>query len=923
MDWNLLERYLADEGLDADLLESLPNDVLQDLLELVGLELSNESGMRMVSLPGASGSGQSSTPDDTDDITFLLETMNADQLKLIAKRFNPNANANRVAESKKAIKNAFEQSDAIDKVIAELSPLERVILSELKRRGGKVDGWQLIFHAAARGFKPAKTLGSGSIYKNTLSSDPGVAFLGTLLRDGLVLPVSSAASWFRSSYFYGFSDKASPEEDMVFADKRILARLPDDVQPKVIDLKLEPLEGMQDVQAAHPVSLLLELDEVIKLIRDEGGLQVTNAGHVSKTQLKRFAKARAFLESRFESFLEIIFTMGLLISPKQKKDPWTLNLTRLNKFQLAPLKIRYSMVVQAFLNEIDKSYDHRSTSLVSKTVARTALLEALSLLPKEPVSLKEALDKFWLKVLRFAMEHPRRSWGNEEAPKLPNWFAKELIASFQLMGLVSVTKITEAKANKSGVKIGEYENGELVIRDYESKDIATQHYSLKLAEGYSWYQEGTKLLNSLGQDANGSAISADSLSQHMGLDAQTDELMERALLIQPNFDILVYLDKLSPLSLASLNAADCQQIDAQTATYTLSRSSLYKALEAGYELDMLKQLLEQSSHALPSNVKTSLDDWALRRERLSILENSTLLEFSSQAERDQALAKHKQAKVIAERFLLIPKQVKMAFKKQGIQTIHNYQSSPTRVIKFEEDGQFKLKGATDLAGRVVISKIARVAGENYQLASEAIREGALSKSIYDALLARTIGGLPHQIEALIKIWQQKTDNPALTKVSLFQHASAADLAKHPGIAKHLDTQLSTTSFLIKEGQEKDLRQSLKSLNVSVSQVFKQDLKAQESQSSILQTGLNTRKMRELIEDAIEKGRSLELKYHREKTNYNRYGYGKTTKGKMVTETIKPSKVYYRASTPYFDGWDGKKDEFRNIRIGYIIGIAVL
>ncbi len=923
MDRELIERFLVNEGLEPELLKNLSAQDLQDLLEVVGLELNEDtSGMRIVSLADATG-GADALPADTASMDFYLEKMNADQLKCVAKRFNPKANANRVAESKNVIKKALKKPDAIDKVIAELSPLERTILTELKRRGGEADGWQLIFYAAARGFKPAKSVTSGSVYKNTLSSDPGVAFLATLLRDGLVLPASNTASWFSRSYFYSYNDKASPEDDVVFVEKRILARLPDEKTVKPLDLKLEPLEGIQGGQTAHPVSLLLELDEILKLIQDEGGLQVTNTGSISKTQLKRFAKARAFLEARFEPLLEIILAMGLLVAPKQKKDPWTLNLNRLNEFQLAPLKIRYSMAVQAFLNQADSSYEYSSTKLVSKPVARAALLEALSLLPKEAVSLKLALNQFWLNVLRFAVEEPRRSWDTDEAPKLPNWFAKELIGNFQLMGLVSISQIAEVKASPSEVKIGKYDNGELVIRDYESQDIATQNYSLNLAEGYGWYQEGTELLNSLAQDDDSSATSTDTISQLMGVDTQTGDLIERALLIQPNFDILVYLDKLSPFSLASLNAADCQRIDAQTATYSLSRSSLYKALETGYDLDKLKHLLEKSSYALPSNVKASLDDWALRRERLSILENSTLLEFANQEERDQALSKHNQARIIAERFLLVPQQVKMAFKKQGIQTIHNYHSSPTRVIKFKEDGHFELKGATDLAGRVVISKIARVSGNNYQLDAEAIQEGALSKSIYDALLVRTISGLPHQIEALIKIWQQKTDNPTLTKVSLFQHASAADLAKHPSIAKHLDAQLSTTSFLIKEGQEKDLRQSLKSLNVGVSLTFKQDLKAQESQSSILQTGLNTRKMRELIEDAIEKGRSLELKYHREQTSYNRYGYSKTSKGKMVTETIKPSEVYYRASIPYFDGWGSKEDRLRNIRIGYIVGIAVL
>ena len=109
---------------------------------------------------------------------------------------------------------------------------------------------------------------------------------------------------------------------------------------------------------------------------------------------------------------------------------------------------------------------------------------------------------------------------------------------------------------------------------------------------------------------------------------------EPSLLIQPNFDILVYLDKLTPFALTALSCADCTRVDAQTASYTLSRGSLYRALESGLPLGDLLHLLRDHSMGVPDNVTRSLNDWASRRERLRVQEDVKLLEYATSKERD-------------------------------------------------------------------------------------------------------------------------------------------------------------------------------------------------------------------------------------------------------------------------------------------------
>ena len=289
---------------------------------------------------------------------------------------------------------------------------------------------------------------------------------------------------------------------------------------------------------------------------------------------------------------------------------------------------------------------------------------------------------------------------------------------------------------------------------------------------------------------------------------------------------------------------------------------------------------------VPENVTRSLKDWASRRERLRVQEDVRLLEYATAKERDTALKKlaGRGARPLAERFILLegaqPPKVKVR---------HRYNLAPSRTLRFEPTGRFKLEGATDLAGRAVLARIAAQDKGGYHLNVAAIRAGALTTAARDALTARAQGGLPPQLEALINIWAGQSAAPTVATIRVFQHPSAAALAKHPEIAPHLGTAINETSFLVVERREEVLGHALAALALEPAETFQTDVKAQVIDNSAMQTGLNTRKTRELIETAIAQGRGLELRYYWEKTDYNSYGYNKKSKGKLTTEKVNPSR----------------------------------
>jgi len=849
---------------------------------------------------------------ETPGLDTMLPHMNADQLKAVARRFHPGANAGRVAESKKAVMQALGKPALLDDMLSKLNPLERALLSEVKRRGGVADGWALTVYAALHEFRPVERAGAGSVYKSYLGSAPAMGYLGILLRDGLLIPAGRGAAQLSTVHVYG----SEPDIDVLSTDLRVLARLPDELPTAPPPLELEPPPSVTPT-AGHPLGTLLELFDVLHLVSEEGGLQVTQRGTVGKPMLSRLLKRRPRLEGRLERLLTVALALGLLTAPESgsSKDPWRVDQPRLHSFQAAPLAVSYSLLVEAYLNvpePDDESWGPRYTGLISDAVAADALLQSLVLLPEEPVAMEAALAVLWERALKHVSSS--RRWQGEDDQDRPAWFTGVLLGAFRDLGLVAVAELPDAQPPEpttdrpGGVHV--MRGDKLYRYRGPSEGDDAYRYALMPALGLRWWTEGQRWR---------SAPPNLEPDLELNLEPDTGKPAEPSLLIQPNFDILVYLDKLSPPAITALSCAYCTRVDAQTASYTLGRSSLYRALESGLELDTLLGLLQAHSMGVPENVARSLEDWASRRERLRVREGVTLLEYADQKERDAALNAEDEAQAVAKRFLLVATTPGA----DATSVKHLYGSAPGRTLRFSPDGHFRVEGATDLAGRAVLAQLATPNSDGtYRINVASVRAGALTTAARDALTTRARGGLPPPLEALLNIWAGG-DAPAVAKVSIFQHASAAALAQHPAVAPHLGGPLSNTDYLIVVGQEKALEQTLTDLGVTFSRDLTAGVRAQAVGGSVMQSGLDTRKMRALIETTISEVRSLELRYHREKETYDGYGYGKKSRGKLVTEKITPSAVVYSGSTPYMTGETLAKGEPRYLRIGYITGIMVL
>ena len=99
------------------------------------------------------------------------------------------------------------------------------------------------------------------------------------------------------------------------------------------------------------------------------------------------------------------------------------------------------------------------------------------------------------------------------------------------------------------------------------------------------------------------------------------------LTVQPNLDILAYLDQADAQQICTLAqfAVRTSSAGGQVQTFALQRESVYDALESGMTLDEIESFLAHHSKTeLPDNVRRILSEWAGKRDALVLRTNVTL-----------------------------------------------------------------------------------------------------------------------------------------------------------------------------------------------------------------------------------------------------------------------------------------------------------
>jgi len=235
-----------------------------------------------------------------------------------------------------------------------------------------------------------------------------------------------------------------------------------------------------------------------------------------------------------------------------------------------------------------------------------------------------------------------------------------------------------------------------------------------------------------------------------------------AWVVQPNYDIIAYLDAVSPAQLTFLEVhAERRQAEAHTAHFQLTRDSVYRGLQRGATAeDLLNTLRTGARVALPQNVEREIRDWAGQREQVTISRQKRLIAFPTPETRALALEAGLKGTPLGDHYVLVAAetQIKAALKTvYGLQTIPtiDYAQAPEKCLQAGENGTLKLiKENVDLLLRGQLARCTEEVDATHwrlTLASLArVRQaGVTAKTLLAFLQERVQGTLPPMLEVVI------------------------------------------------------------------------------------------------------------------------------------------------------------------------------
>ncbi|MFQ3649314.1 MAG: hypothetical protein SNJ75_03195 [Gemmataceae bacterium] len=161
----------------------------------------------------------------------------------------------------------------------------------------------------------------------------------------------------------------------------------------------------------------------------------------------------------------------------------------------------------------------------------------------------------------------------------------------------------------------------------------------------------------------------------------------KTLLLQPNLEILVYRQGLSPALLRRLTLAASWKTLGAACTLALDAETVYRALEEGETFESLARLFEQhGTRPTPPGVLELMRTWANKRERISVYPSATLLEFATARDLDEALARGVSGFRATDTVLVVASEDQIEFKHFRLAGSRDYSLPPEPCMTVDRDG---------------------------------------------------------------------------------------------------------------------------------------------------------------------------------------------------------------------------------------------
>jgi hypothetical protein len=283
----------------------------------------------------------------------------------------------------------------------------------------------------------------------------------------------------------------------------------------------------------------------------------------------------------------------------------------------------------------------------------------------------------------------------------------------------------------------------------------------------------------------------------------------KPILVQPNYDVLVLRDGLTPSLLAEISSIGEWQSLGSACVMRLTEQSVYRGLELGREGEQVLQFLSRhSARELPDNVVASIRSWSRKRDRILVYSDATVVEFLSASDTDEALRRGLIDVKLSDHFGLIRDENRLDYRQIRLLARRNFDQPPEPCLTVAEDGlEIRVDlSRSDLMLEVDLHQIAELieikgVGKRFRLTRQSLQRAlangwthsrldswfrersGFSLSAAGTLLALPDGAISLQVRNL---WVVSVNDPWL----------AAGLIQWPNTRHLIQEQLSPTTFTI-------------------------------------------------------------------------------------------------------------------------------
>lgn len=284
--------------------------------------------------------------------------------------------------------------------------------------------------------------------------------------------------------------------------------------------------------------------------------------------------------------------------------------------------------------------------------------------------------------------------------------------------------------------------------------------------------------------------------------------------VQPNFELVVYLDRTTPSQLAFLERhAERTSAQQYIAHYRLTRESVYQGLESGATLDELLDGLQRGAHAdLPQNVLVELREWAALRERITLMPRVQLLELPDAAARDAAAAANLPGRPLGDRYFLLERApatvLEQRLRGTALRRV-DYAAPLPQCLSATEDGVLTLdEGYTDLLIAAQLDQWAeRSAPRQWRLTAArvaaSVRAGARMTDLMTLLTKRLHKALPPLLGVALRNWAGRPVAVEVAGITVLrcQHAETlAAIKASKTLGRYIRGELAPAVLLIDTAQ---------------------------------------------------------------------------------------------------------------------------